>query len=113
MSQDPEIFNLRRSDRRNPDGRAVWLFIGGSGQQAELKDISGEGACLIVPRPVSVNKPVRCQIGLGADLTEFEAIVVRCDANALGAYEVAIRFDASGIGVAARFAGRVSPTIHH
>lgn len=112
MSVDPNDFNLRRSDRI-ADDRPVWLFIGGTGQQVEIKDLSDQGACFFVPRPVSVNKAVRVQIGHGGDAADFEAIVVRCDPSPVGSYEVAVRFDASGVGLSGRFAGRISPTIHH
>ena len=106
-----ELYNLRRSDRI-ADSRPVWLHIGGHSQAAEIKDISDEGACFVLPRPVASNRVVRCQIGSGAGMFQCDGIVVRCEPDPLGRYAVGVRFDASGTGVASRFCGRVSPTIH-
>jgi hypothetical protein len=84
-------YELRRHPR-GPETRPGWLQWGGKIFAVNMVDISEGGACFVSPRPVSVGRKIRLQIGYGPASDEVEARVVRCTAQLDGHYAVAVQF---------------------
>jgi hypothetical protein len=102
----PSTGHEQRQHARNIEERPAWLQWGAANFGVSMVDMSVGGARLVSPRPLSVGRPVKLQVGHRGIMAE--AVVVRCAPRPDGAYDVGVKFvDDASFGSAYRFSTRV------
>ena len=99
----------RRRHPRLAEDRPGCLQRGSNATNVEMVDISAGGACFLSPRPLSMGRPVRLQVGHGAQQITLDGTVVRQVERPDGMHEVGLRADdLKGFEIARRFPSRVA-----
>jgi len=97
----------RRRHQRLAEDRPGCLQRGSNATNVEMVDISAGGACFLSPRPLSMGRPVRLQVGHGAQQITLDGTVVRQVERPDGQHEIGLRVDDHrGFDMSRRFPSR-------
>lgn len=102
----------RRRFMRTREDRPAWLHRGSASTSVEMVDISRGGACFISPRPLTMGREVRLQVGHGGQQLTLDGKIVRHLERPDGRFEVGICIDdAPAFDANARYQGRAARVV--